>query len=607
MTFLINKKLGKREISTFLKLILFWLVTFWIFRIVFVILFGGFEASLAFSFFYKSMLFDMAVAIPISSIQLLILYFLKSKFFHQFLIVCVNVMLCIDLWLYAFWQCKFNVKALFYLKTPFEIIHFLSNIQLFSFIFGLALMCIGSIYLFQKWIFHTKLSLKFTLKAIPVWVFFLMINIIFIRGGISQIPLNQSFAFISKNNNTNYAILNSVWNVGNVLFDNFFETDLDSYKLLNPEDANTITNNLHKTSDTTTENPFLFQEKPNVLIILMEGVNKVCLPTHMPFLHKKIEEGLYFDNAFANGFRTEQGISSLISGEYPLPYKNTIENVNLVTEIPSLIRDMKKEGYHTSFYFGGESEFGKIKSYFVQNEIDNITDIHNFKSHQKTQKLGVEDSFLFQELISNIQSENKPYFKILLTQSTHQPYDIKGYKPSNSEKDNYLNAVSYLDRQLKQFFKNAEKSKLLKNTLVIITSDHAHFLPDYYKNEQREFFNIPFLILSDRLKPNFKGKKESKLYSQVDFPATLHFWLQSKNQGDYLFSKNYYSTYSQPFCFTSFIDGFNWIEPNKITHYDYRYPILDKDKFEPAHIKSMAIMQVLAERYRGNIKNKRNK
>ncbi len=597
----------KREISAFLKLILFWLVTFWIFRILFVILFGGFDASLASSFFYKSLLFDLAVSVPLSSIQFLLLSFFSTKSIHKIIIVCLNFILCVDISLYAFWQCKFNIKALFYLKTPYEIIHFLSNIQLFGFVIGLVLICIISIYVFHRWIYTSNLSLKITFKTVLFGLLFIAINIISIRGGISQIPLNQSFAFISKNNNTNYAILNSVWNVGNVLFDNFFETDLDSYKILNPEDANMITNNLHKTSDTTTENPFLFQEKPNVLIILMEGVNKVCVPTYMPFLHKKIEEGLYFDNAFANGFRTEQGISSLISGEYPLPFKNTIENVNLVSEIPSLIRDLKKEGYTTSFYFGGESEFGKIKSYFVQNEIDNITDIHNFNSHQKTQKLGVEDSFLFQELISNIQSEKKPFFKIVLTQSTHQPYDIKGYKSSNSEKDNYLNAVSYLDRQLKQFFKNAEKSKLLKNTLVIITSDHSHFLPDYYKNEQKEFFNIPFLILSDKLKPNFKGKKESKLYSQVDFPATLHFWLQSKNQGDYLFSKNYYSTYSQPFCFTSFIDGFNWIEPNKITHYDYRYPILDKDKFEPAHIKSMAIMQVLAERYRGNIKNKRNK
>lgn len=599
--------MGKKALLTFLKLILFWLVTFWIFRIVFVVLFGGFDTSLAASFFYKSMLFDLAVSVPLSSVQLLWLSFFSSKRIHEIIIVFLNFILCVDIGLYAFWQSKFSVKALFYLKTPMEIIHFLSNVQLFLFVLGMIIIGSGSIYVFHRWIYTTNLSLKITFKTVLFGLLFIAINIISIRGGISQIPLNQSFAFISKNNNTSYAILNSVWNVGNVLFDNFFETDLDSYKLLNPEDANLITNNLHKTSDSTTENPFYFKEKPNVLIILMEGVNKVCVPTNMPFLHKKIEEGLYFDNAFANGFRTEQGISSLLSGEYPLPYKNTIENVNLVTEIPSLIRDMKKEGYTTSFYFGGESEFGKIKSYFVQNQMDKIVDIHNFSSFQKTQKLGVEDSFLFQELVVDIQAEKKPFFKIVLTQSTHQPYDIKGYKPSNSEKDNYLNAVSYLDRQLKHFFKNAEKSKLLKNTLVIITSDHAHFLPEYYKNEQREFFNIPFLMLSDRLKPSFKGKKESKLYSQVDFPSTLHYLLHTRNKGDYLFSKNYYSAYFHSFCFTTFIDGFNWIEPNKITHYDYRYPILDKNKFEPAHIKGMAIMQVLAERYRGNIKNKRNK
>ncbi len=549
------------------------------------------------------MLFDLAVSVPLSSVQLLWLRFFNSKRIHEIIIIFLNIILCADIVLYAFWQCKFNVKALFYLKTPMEIIHFLSNVQLFLFVLGLIIICSSSIYVFHRWIYTIKISFKITIKTALFGLLFVAINIISIRGGISQIPLNQSFAFISKNNNTSYAILNSVWNIGNVLFDNLFETDLDSYKILNSEKANLITNNLHKTSDSTTENPFYFEEKPNVLIILMEGVNKVCVPTNMPFLHKKIEEGLYFDNAFANGFRTEQGISSLLSGEYPLPYKNTIENVNLVPEIPSLIRDMKKENYHTSFYFGGESEFGKIKSYFIQNGIDKITDIHDFSSKHRTQKLGVEDSFLFEELISNIQTEKKPFFKIVLTQSTHQPYDIKGYKPSNSEKDNYLNSVSYLDRQLKQFFKNAEKSKLLKNTLVIITSDHAHFLPDYFKNEQREFFNIPFLILSDRLKPHFKGKKESKLYSQVDFPSTLHYLLNTKNKGDYLFSKNYYSIYSQSFCFTSFIDGFNWIEPNKITHYDYRYPILDKDKFEPSHIKGMAIMQVLAERFRGNIKN----
>ena len=595
--------MGKKALFTFLKLLLFWHITFWIFRIVFILLYGGFDASLATSFFYKSILFDLAVSFPISSIQLLWLSFSSTKRIHEIIIVFLNFILCVDIGLYAFWQSKFNVKALFYLKTPTEIIHYLSNLQLFLFTLGMIFICSSSIYVFYRWIYTSNLSLKITFKTVLLGLFFMVLNIITIRGGFSQIPLNQSFAFISKNNNTSYAILNSVWNIGNVLFDNFFETDLNSYKLLNPEDANMITNNLHKTSDNTSENPFYFQEKPNVLIILMEGVNKVCVPTHMPFLCEKVEDGLYFDNAFANGFRTEQGISSLLSGEYPLPYKNTIENVNLVTEIPSLIRDMKKEGYTTSFYFGGESEFGKIKSYFIQNQIDKIVDIHNFSPFQKTQKLGVEDSFLFQELVADIQAEKKPFFKIVLTQSTHQPYDINGYKASNSEKDNYLNAVSYLDRQLKQFFKNAEKSKLLKNTLVIITSDHAHFLPEYYKNEQREFFNIPFLMLSDRLKTRFKGKKESKLYSQVDFPSTMHFLLHSRNNSGYIFSKNYYSAYIHSFCFTSFIDGFNLIEPKKVTHYDYRYPILDKNKFESAHIKGMAIMQVLAERFKGNIKN----
>lgn len=599
--------MGRKALTTFLKLLLFWLITFWIFRIIFLICFGGFDTSLSNSFFYKSILFDLAVSVPISSIQLLWLSFFRTRRIQEIIIVFLNFILCVDIGLYAFWQSKFNVKALFYLKTPLEIIHFLSNLQLFLFTLGMIFICSSSIYVFHRWIYTSNLSLKITFKTVLLGLFFIILNIITIRGGISQIPLNQSFAFISKNNNTNYAILNSVWNLGNVLFDNFYETDLNSYMLLNPKNANTITINIHKSSDDTSENPFYFQEKPNVLIILMEGVNKVCVPSHMPFLYKKIEDGLYFDHAFANGFRTEQGISSLLSGEYPLPHKNTIENVNLVTEIPSLIRDLKKEGYATSFYFGGESEFGKIKSYFIQNQTDKIVDIHNFSSFQKTQKLGVEDSFLFQELEADIQAEKKPFFKIVLTQSTHQPYDVKGYKPTNSEKDNYLNAVSYLDRQLKQFFKNAEKSKLLKNTLVIITSDHAHFLPEYYKNEQREFFNIPFLLISDRLKTSFKGKKESKLFSQVDFPSTLHFFLHSRNKSDYLFSKNYYSTFSHSFCFTSFIDGFNLIEPSKITHYDYRYPIVDKNKFETAHIKGMAIMQVLAERFKGNIKNNENK
>lgn len=599
--------MGKREISTFLKLVTFWLISFWVYRLIFLVFFGGFEGNLLNSFLFKSFLFDLAVCIPLSSVQLLSFNFIKNKKIHSFFIFIIHLLLYIDLWIYAFWQCKFNVKSLFYLKTPYEIIHFLSNIQIVLFFSGIIFTSILFNYLIQKWILPSKIHLKISLHTIPIWILFVTLNIIFARGGISQIPLNQSFAFISNNNNTNYAILNSVWNFGNVLYDNFFQKDLDTYHQLAPNSADQINETLHKVTDSTFENPFYFDKKPNILIILMEGVNKVCIPSHMPFLNSKINEGLYFDNAYANGFRTEQGISSLISGEYPLPHKNTIENINLVPEIPSLIRDFKKENYHTSFYFGGESEFGKIKSYFVQNGIDKITDIHDFSSKQRTQKLGVEDSFLFKELIANIQSENKPYFKIVLTQSTHQPYDIKGYSASKSEKENYLNAVSYLDRQLYDFFKNANQKQLLKNTLVIITSDHSHFLPNYYKNEEREFFNIPFLMLSDGLKTSFRGKKESKLFAQVDFPSTLHFILGNKKNEDYVFSKNYYSFSNAEFCFTTFIDGFNFIEKNKITHYDYRFPILEKNKIESAHIKGMAIMQVLAERFKGNIKNRTNK
>jgi len=87
---------------------------------------------------------------------------------------------------------------------------------------------------------------------------------------------------------------------------------------------------------------------------------------------------MLFTHIYASGERSEKGLVALLSG-YPTQTTISIIKSPSKTEgLPHLNRILKQQGYHSSYYYGGELAFANIKSYLLNAGYDRLVSKYDF-------------------------------------------------------------------------------------------------------------------------------------------------------------------------------------------------------------------------------------
>ena len=558
-----------------------WLVLC-LFKLVFILKFAAnFNLNLFLETIRAGWKFDFGILLVACLLQVIVILFSKSKTAHSILFTIqlnlFTLFFLIDLFLYSSWEATFNVRALKYLSNPSEILALLSlqNILL------IALAVIGISFIANQ-IFSFAIEgidvNKIKMKFISIVVVLLSPLIFFIlRGGFREIPINQSDAFHCKEKVYNLAALNSTWNFFSTwLFNKDFLASEFFFKVPSAVADSLVSLEFEPGCDFPIR---LFNRttNPNIILITMEGINAQLLKTYnrshseMPFLDSIIDSSYTFSKCFSVGFRTEQGLAAILSGSLSTPYVNLTDNINNLPYMPSLLEPMQMRGYNTQFLFGGNIEFANMKAYLGQMGFEKIMDILDFQKHERTQSLGVEDKYLFEKAYNQILENKKPYFMQIMTQSTHEPYDLDGNKGIIDEEEKYKRSAKYLDKCINEFIDKLDRVHKLENTVVIITSDHAHKYPNDYKLDTPLRFHIPFIIYSKDLKDRYKGYTDSLLFSQVNIPVTLKYifdWSEWKPRMPY--SLNHFST-SKKSAFMTFVVGYIYMNDTQYASHEYNW------------------------------------
>ena len=550
---------------------------------------------------WNGILFDWSVVL----LQIWILRWIdifKSKgllFAVQVTFLIFFIFWYIDFTLFREWQSIFNYRAAKYLYQPFKIIKNISSSEI-----GIGILLVVGFWIMTKFMYNKLLQYKSTTSFKWKYLFFqiLLIPIVFfaLRGGFSVVPKTQSHAFHSTHRVYNLASINSTWNFFTILINFSPYIKGNPYKKFDEKNVNQYINQLFSDETNLTDtNSICKLQNPNIVLITLEGVGVAAMQATlnqqkaMPFLDSLSKEGIYFSNFYATGFRTEQGLASFLSGALSLPFNNLTDDVNALKNMPSIIQTFRSKSYQTSFLFGGDIEFMNVKAYLKSIGFQSIKDVNAFNKTDRIQKLGVPDAILFNKALSEISTQKAPFFYQILTQSTHTPFDIPGQQPSSDEAQNYLQAARYLDNALSQFFKKIEKQPCYKNTIFIITSDHAHHYPQDISIASSTRFHIPLIIFSpSSLNSNFDNKK---YFAQNDFPATLMHILGWKEKQYLKFSRNYFLN-NMPFTFSTFVDGYYFQNVDTQFSQDYRWPVNEKDsKVMKNHKTPMYLMQYLVD------------
>lgn len=505
------------------------------------------------------------------------------------LLTVFSLIVIAELEIYNEWGSKLSVKAIRFLQDPSEVFHSTSvGFLIFGFS-GVGLLVWLGYFLWKKicpdlqfeQLAKSALALSLGGRAGRGVIFIAITPVLLViglRGGLQQIPIQQSDAYFSKHNILNLAAVNSGWNLGQSIWDNKMNMGINPYLYFPQEEALKTVREIYANPKDTAVS-ILKNKRPNVVMIILESWSADMVKalggydSITPGLEKIISEGVLFENAYASGSLSDQGMAAIFSAFPAQPSVSIIFQPGKYVKLPCINTEFHEAGYNTSFLFGGQLSYGNIKAYMYYNKFDRILEGSDFPDDIPRGRLGVHDEYLYERQLKELKNEKQPFFAAMFTLSSHNPYDMPMKKEDrlnfSSDEADYVNSVHYADAKLFDFLQCAKNEKWFDNTLFVIVADHSHRSPKHWSMNQPEYRRIPMLLWGNVLKDEYKGYRNKKICSQVDLASTL---LNQMDISDSRFkwSKNLFGLHTPEFAYFETTDGFGWVRPNGYFVYSHQ-------------------------------------
>ena len=426
------------------------------------------------------------------------------------------------------------------------------------------------------------------------------------RGGLQQIPLNESSAFYSNLQINNHIATNNIFYLVHSILD--ANDTKNPYVYMDSGEAKKLKNDLFLESEKTNQ-PIFKSTRPNIIIIVLESWTADIIkalggePNVTPHFDELRKDGLLFTQMYGSGFRTEQGLASILSGFPAQPNNSIMTTPSKAEKLPSLATELGKQGYQSSFYYGGEAEFANMKSYLLDSHYEKLIDKKYFDPSQWNSKWGAHDEFVFSKQLEGLRTERKPFFSTVLTLSTHQPFEVTMQTPFNGgeESERFKKAAYYTDYCLSQYIEEAKKQPWYSNTVIIMVADHGVQLPKNRNLDQPESRRITSFITGGALLDSLRGKTIDKVCNQHDIPATLLAQL-GLDHSEFNWSRNILNKSYKEFAYYSNENVLGWIQPEQQVVYFYASKKVDyKNQHGPINdsllLRSQAYLQTMYQQY----------
>lgn len=405
-----------------------------------------------------------------------------------------------------------------------------------------------------------------------------------IRGGITVSTMNTGQAYFSQNAYLNHSAVNPLFS----LFESITHQEdfASQYRFLKDKEADKIFATMTSTSDENTYpllNEATFKKgTPDILIVIMESFASDIMPSMGSYkdvavcLDSIAQQSILFTRFYANSFRTDRGMVSILSG-YPAQTTTSIMRYPRKTsQLPSIARNLVKyKNYKTTYYYGGDADYCNMRSYLVSQGYQHIISDANFPIEDKISKWGVPDHILAAKMMEDIkaqQNEKRPMLRILQTSSSHEPFEV----PYHRLKDKRLNAFAYTDSVMGAIVREYRKLPRWKNTLIVFVPDHVGGYKENLNDHDRSRYQIPLILAGGVIS---RPMKVGIIGSQHDIAATLLGQLGVEHR-EFTFSKNMMSDATPKFAFFAVNDAFGIVSEENSLIYDNRAKRIVYDKGE---------------------------
>lgn len=492
---------------------------------------------------------------------------------------CISLCFVLNVALYPFWNFPLDSTPLFYFFT--SPVDAFASVSLWFVLGGVLCIAVCTVLVFlalrqrrpkRKLYSYARYveREKHRLRTSVVLVLLTALLFIPIRGGFSVSTNNTGKAYFCQNTFLNHAAVNPMFSLMESLT---HHNDFGSqYRFMEDAEATEIFRTMVSDNDQNTW-PLLREgegktEQPDILFIIMEGFANDMMPSVGSLkvttcLDSIAQQGIFFTNFYANSFRTDRGLVSILSGYPAQPTTSVMRYPEKAAHLPSLVRTLaEKRKYGSSYYYGGDVDFAFQRSYLVSQGFQRIISDANFPIKSRMSKWGVPDHLVANKLMADIRAEKNqhPMFRVFQTSSSHEPFDV----PYHRLKDERLNAFAYADSVIGNLIRQYKKLPQWRNTLIVLVPDHVGSYKEHLDLFTPTRYQIPLILTGGAISGPMKIKL---LGSQIDIAATLLAQLGLKHS-DFTFSKNIMSDATPKFAFFTVPDAFGVVSEENNLIYD---------------------------------------
>lgn len=502
--------------------------------------------------------------------------------YFLFVSALLAIIFTVDLGLYEYWGFRLDATPLFYFfSSPKDAFASVSIWMVLAGIVAIVIYAAILYSIFKAVLLRKKqlLQMKLPYRRLRVsGVLLLLTGLLFIpiRGGFTVSTMNVGKVYFSTNQKLNHAAINPAFSLMESLskqkdfgsqyrFMEASEADKIFKDLIDPAvlgETVSVADSLRQSADSL--HTLFNTKRPDVLFVILESFSSKLMtslggePNIAVNLDSLSKEGVLFTNFYANSFRTDRGLVAILSGYPAQPTTSIMKYPRKTQSIPAIAGSLKKEGYATKYYYGGDADFTNMRSYLISSGFENIISDQDFPVSERLSKWGAHDELVFKRLLDDLKTEsienkekNTPHFRVLQTSSSHEPFEVPYHRLDNHR----LNAFAYTDSCVGDFVKQFRKLPQWKNTVIVFVPDHLGAYPEQISNMDVERYQIPLLMVGGAIR---NPRKVDAYGSQQDIAATLLSQLAIPHN-EFTFSKDMLNPNSPHFAFFTVPDAFGLV------------------------------------------------
>lgn len=300
--------------------------------------------------------------------------------------------------------------------------------------------------------------------------------------------------------------------------------------------------------------------RPNVILIMVEGASGAYLPsiaaaghvgreTTMPRLDALSKKHVLFSHVVAHQRQTNRGEYGVLCGDYP----KLVTDQSKMTEqvygrarrcLPAVFKDA---GYATVYIQSAPLGF-MLKDQFMRKAgFDEVIGDPWFRRSYARSDWGVDDKAFFEQAVERVielHDADQPFFATLLTVGTHHPYIFPdAYRPEGVTSQQ-AKAFRWADDALAAFLERLERDGILRDTVVIVTSDESAGTPKASTSAERllsQSWSFALVMF-----PEPQRQRVDTLYGHVDLALSVADLLGLEGQTEGFLGRSMFRRYDAP-------------------------------------------------------------